>query len=1044
MAAQKTYEMAAIYATVLPSLKGMASELKEQMQQAMPSVQRSLQNGLKNAFSSSAVNFNNLLSGSVRIFGQMGLALTRSLLGSVRSFGSAFREVFTTAAKAAGTAFTASLAAVGGQIAAGGFTRALNLNEAQAKMEALGYSAAKMQEIMGAASGAIDGTAYALNESVGAATQFLAAGITGGSELESVLKSTAKLADISGATFGEMGAIMSKNAAAGIVQWEDMVQLIDRGVPIQSYLAKQMGKTTAEIRKMASAGEITFEMFAKAVNDIQFDSTTYAAKNITLGFRNVRAQLSKIGATLWEPIVDGLGPIFVQVREGLIALQENSGFMDLINRIQTFLAEGMGSIGDFITKIVDGMKGIGGSISTIDVVIDKFDAFRESLKGLEGPIIGVGLALTSGLISKIPVVGGLFGQISVGAGLLGGVLFQAYNDSTKLQESIGNLVGIAKDFIGSIQLPTDKTMFKTIGDNIAGVIDIINSALTNIDLNIDFGAIFESVFTNIGDFVSTIVANSDVIVGAIQGLIDGVGQALAQLSSNNEMSVGEWLGTTVIDGIKLAAGALQAVIPLIISLVSGIVNVATSDFGKTILGWFVSLAEFLTKHEGVLIALTGTIAAIFIGSKLIASVSAMISFFKGFKGDASVLDGSNALADMIKGLFGAFDEIITGIGGSFKKIISTVGEIITSVGELIATIIKALQPIIRAAGSTLVLIFQTLGTVFSTMVRSLAVVGQAVVSAAPYLAALGVFILAIGGIAYLLDKMNVFEILGKLGNFVTDTLVNVITVILTAVTGLITVIGEAFNMIGGALQTAWQTVEPVLSWLRDSWIAVVETLGGLLTTALPVLTDSVNSFVSTMGENLVSVIGSVDSLLLTLATNGVLAGVGATAAAGGIMALAGAMLALAGTGLLGNVAGATSGLITGFIEDKTGKDFSMINQLTEMARAVAVFNNGVATMPEQWATISTTAYTSAYNIMTNFGQGLSDSLISVEARIAAEITSMMQRLQEQITNSALNVNINAATANAANASTNNYSSSTNYNVNVNNSSVVKTMARSAR
>lgn len=1044
MAAQKIYEMAAVYATVLPSLKGMAAELKEQMQQAMPSVQRSLRNGLSNAFSSSAVNFNNLLAGTTRIFGQMGLALTRSLLGSVRSFGSAFKEVFTASAKAAGTAFTASIAAIGGQVVAGGFSRALNLNEAQAKMEALGYSATKMQEIMGAASGAIDGTAYALNESVGAATQFLAAGITGGTELESVLKSTAKLADISGSTFGEMGAIMSKNAAAGIVQWEDMVQLIDRGVPIQSYLAKQMGKTTAEIKKMASAGEITFDMFAKAVNDIQFDSTTYAAKNITLGFRNVRAQLSKIGANLWEPIVDGLGPIFVKVREGLVALQENTGFMDLINRIQTFLAEGMGAIGDFISKIVDGMKGIGGSVSTIDTVIRKFDAFRESLKGLEGPIIGVGLALTSGLISKIPVVGGLFGQISVGAGLLGGVMFQAYNDSAKLQESIGNLVGIVKDFAGSIQIPADKTMFKTLGDSVSGIIDIINSALSNISGSIDFSALFAGIFTNINDFVNTIAQNGGTIVKAIQDLVTGVMDAFSKINSGSDVSIGEWLATTLVQGIQFAASTLQAVVPLVISLISGIVGVATSDFGQTIFGWLVGLAGFLAEHKTVLVALAGTLAAIFIGSKLIASVTAMISFFKAFKGDPSVLDGSNALADMVKGLFGAFNEIITGIGGSFKNIIKTVGEIITSVGELIATIIRSLQPIIKAAGSTLMLIFKTLGSVFTAMVRALAVVGQAVISAAPYLAALGVFILAIGGIAYLLDKMNVFEILGKLGNFVTATLTNVITVLLTSVSGLITVIGDAFNMIGGALQTAWQTVEPVLSWLRDSWIAVVETLGGLLTTALPVLTDSVNSFVTAMGENLVNVIGSVDGLLVTLATNGVAAGIGATAAAGGIMALAAAMLALAGTGALGNIASTTSGLITGFVEDKTGKDFSMINQLTEMARAVAVFNAGVSVMPEQWAAISTTAYTSAYNIMTNFGQGLSDSLISVESRISTEIANMMQRLQEQITNSALNVNINAGTANAANASTNNYNSSTNYNVNVNNSSVVKTMARSAR
>lgn len=976
MAEHKQYELASAYVAILPSLEGLSKELKSQLDAAMPSMGKSLSNGLNSAMSGAAKGFSNILGKSGSLFAGAGKALGSTLTSAVVSTGKTFQEVMSVGAKAAGGALSASIAAVGAQVVGGGLSRALGLNEAESKLQALGYNAQKMQEVMTAAANAVDGTAYAMNESVNSATQFIAAGITNGSDLESVLKNVGKLADISGRSFSDMGAIMSKNASAGIVQWEDMVQLINSGVPIQSYLAKQMGKSTAEIRKMASAGKITFEDFNKAVSGIDFDSAVYAAMNVQLAFKNVRAQLSKIGANLWEPIIDGLGPILVRVREGLVSLQKMPVFNDLMNKIQTSFSGGMEKIKKTIDGVVSVLENAGKSQDVFSKLTDNFKKFRSAITGIEGPLLGVGAAIGSGFLSQLPIVGRLFGRVSIGAGLMGGTLIQAYNSSEDLQNALGGLKDTLKNVLSGFKGFNNADWSKSLGDSIAGVVDAISGAFSKIDLSkiadLDLSGIFSSIFGNITDFINTISENGGRISDAIKDIIGTVSETVKNISGDQDVSVGDWIGEVVVKGIEIAADAIEFVAPILEGAVKALTKVVNSDITKGILGWLADAAEWIASKEDLLIGLGATLATLFVAGKLSGPLTAMVGFFKGFKG--------------------------TGAAGAGAGLTAT----ITSLGTAGTALLTATPGILAG-------------------ILGLVAIGLAIT------AALGAFEL-VGGFELLkivLDR--VYFLLTDFSVFLKDMFYQIIDTIAYGIT-----------QISGALGISGEDIVPFLTELADNFVQIL----GMISENIRTVVKEIGDVVTEIIDFLKDLIPNTVKLLTTLAEDGLTAGAGALAAAGGITALAASLALLGGGSLLAELGSGLGSLWTGFTSWVTGDDTSAAGKLGEMADAINKFDGNIEKMPETWMFIGEKAYASGSLIIQDFGRGMLDGLVTVQQQIIDGIMAMIATIQAQINTVPLELSVN--TPNLAGGSGNTYNSTTNFDVSVNNSSVTKSLARSAR
>lgn len=218
--------------------------------------------------------------------------------------------------------------AIGGVLAgsvAKGFQRLRDIESAEAKLKGLGHSAESVEAIMANALGAVKGTAFGLDEAAGLAGTLVASGIKPGEELERVLALTADSATIAGRELGDMGLIWGSVAAKGKLQGDDAMQLLSSGVPIWQMVGDVMGVTAAEAQELGSKGQVSFDIFAKAMEQ-GVGGAALEAGNTTQGaFKNMGAAMGRFGATLLKDVYPLIGPLFGKVTDLFDYLADRAG-----------------------------------------------------------------------------------------------------------------------------------------------------------------------------------------------------------------------------------------------------------------------------------------------------------------------------------------------------------------------------------------------------------------------------------------------------------------------------------------------------------------------------------------------------------------------------------------------------------------------------------------------------------------------------------------------------------------------------------------------
>src|SRR5690606_4891702 len=216
---------------------------------------------------------------------------------------------------AAGVKAFAKVGMVGAGLVAGaaltkGFSRAIQLQDANAKLEGLGHSAANVAGIMENALAAVKGTAFGMGEAGSVAANMVAAGVKPGQDLERSLRLVGDAATIAGTDMGSMGAIFGKVAASNKVQMDVINQLHDAGVPASSLLADQMGVTAEEASAMASAGKTDFATFQAAMEAGLGGAALKSGETFSGAMKNVGASFGRLGAMFATPVVAGMPSVF--------------------------------------------------------------------------------------------------------------------------------------------------------------------------------------------------------------------------------------------------------------------------------------------------------------------------------------------------------------------------------------------------------------------------------------------------------------------------------------------------------------------------------------------------------------------------------------------------------------------------------------------------------------------------------------------------------------------------------------------------------------
>lgn len=195
---------------------------------------------------------------------------------------------------------------VAGMAAKGGFARALNIEDAQAKLRGLGHDAVSVKTIMENALSSVKGTAFGLDSAATTAANAVASGIKPGKQLEQVLKTVANTSALAGRDMSELGSIFNKVAASNKVQMDVINQLHDAGVPALALLSKEIGKTSEQTAKMASEGKIDFETFEKAMRNGVGNAALEMGNTTRGSLDNMRAAFSRTGAIVADKILPHL------------------------------------------------------------------------------------------------------------------------------------------------------------------------------------------------------------------------------------------------------------------------------------------------------------------------------------------------------------------------------------------------------------------------------------------------------------------------------------------------------------------------------------------------------------------------------------------------------------------------------------------------------------------------------------------------------------------------------------------------------------------
>ena len=340
---------------------------------------------------------------------------------------------------------TAGTAAIGGMGTAltKGFNRLNSLDQATAKLEALGNTSEDVQSIMDNALSSVKGTAFGIGEAAGTAATMVASGVEPGQQLESVLKGVADSAAVAGVGMDEMGLVWGKVAAKGKLDGETLAQMLERQIPIYDILAEKTGHTSAEIADMVTEGKIDFQTFADAMNDYVGGGALRMGDTFSGAIDNMWAAAGRLGAAFLEPAFDAAPGVVGNITDSID---------DLTERVKPVVAEWGQKLGPVLS---DFGQNIGPNVAASVGMIN--DALK-----IAAPLIG-DVAKVAGDIPFPLIVGGVAAVVSQHKG---------WNDALgKGAGAIGDFAGTLGAFVKG-DLPRGETAMKGLkgaGEGLLGI-----------------------------------------------------------------------------------------------------------------------------------------------------------------------------------------------------------------------------------------------------------------------------------------------------------------------------------------------------------------------------------------------------------------------------------------------------------------------------------------------------------------------------------------------------------------------------------------------
>ena len=489
----------------------------------------------------------------------------------------------------------------------GGKQRALNIEQAKFQFEGLGID---VEKAMNSAREAVLGTAYGLDAAAKVASQLAASGMQAGDEMTSSLRAVAGVAAMTSSSYEDIGSVFTKVAGQGRVMGDDLLRLSSRGMNAAATIAKHLGKTEAEVRDMVTKGQISFEIFSKAMDEAFGEHATEANKTFTGSMSNMKAALSRIGATFWTPVLTSSRDFFNAI----------TPVLDGIHKAITPLLNEMSGAVEIASKWAQIKLGNFNAENLTRVIIPALGSLQNILKGLKSIFAPIGKAFSE-----------IFPPVSI--------------------DNVVQLLYRIRDLTAQFKL-SDKS-----SENLKRTFKGLFSLL-------DIGRMaFQAVATGIGKVISFLSPAAGGILNFTGNLGDGITKVRDFIKENDLFmtglkKIGDILGP-VAEGIKAGFGIIS-------DAVKSFLGIDTGGFDK-----FFDNVKTRLEPIGKILEGAGKLFAGFIGVvKKIGSAlkpvgDVIANFFKSVKSAVGQGDFS-VIFDLVNG--GVFAGILVGIGKFIKSL----------------------------------------------------------------------------------------------------------------------------------------------------------------------------------------------------------------------------------------------------------------------------------------------------------------------------------------------------------------------------------------
>lgn len=421
---------------------------------------------------------------------------------NIKKFGSKVNSFGTTLTNKITKPILGATTALAGVTFYKGFGRLKAIDQAQAKLKGLRFEAEDVEKIMNSALESVKGTAFGMDEAVTTAANAVAAGVNPGKDLTKYLTLTGDAAAIAGSSMSEMGSIINKVQTGQKAYTEELNQLSDRGIPIYQWVAKEANIAVGDVKKFASEGKVSSEIFLAAIeNNIGGAAKEMGKYSFSATIDNIWASVGRIGANFLD--AGGKGEGFFSTLKPLM-----DELLNYLNSMEDSASELGEAFGEMFIKGIEKSKEMIGWYKELST--DQKDLVKKITASVivAGPILKFFGKVTSAvgdivkMYGKATVkIGGMMtklGEFLSGGSLLAGVLtnpiflvvagvvalgtafYVAYKKSEKFRNFIDGIIEKFKEFGTTVY----ENYVKPTLDAITNAFDVFMTTLSNLWNNI--------------------------------------------------------------------------------------------------------------------------------------------------------------------------------------------------------------------------------------------------------------------------------------------------------------------------------------------------------------------------------------------------------------------------------------------------------------------------------------------------------------------------------------------------------------------------------